>query len=502
MHINDFISSYRNHPVLFVGTGVSLRYLQNSYTWDGLLRRIATELKGNSEYYLDIKSKCESGGVYDYCKVAYLLEQEFNDSLVNDRMGAFKEVNDKFYEGMEKGVNVSRLKIYMSMLLSELSFRDEMKDEIAEFKKVRKNVGSIITTNYDRLIEEVFEFQPLIGNDILLSNPYGSVYKIHGCISDPNKVIITTDDYVRFERKYELIRAQLLSIFIHNPIVFLGYNIGDENIKSLLKTIFTYVEPNSAAAAKIRSNFLLVEYACGSDSEVIAEHDIDLEGFSTIRINKIKTDNFSAIYNALSNLVLPVSAMDVRKVQNVVKEIFAGGSIKVNITEDLDSLDNSDKIIAIGSAKTIVYSYQTSAEMMSNYFSIIDEANSQLLMLINKYRFQAEQYFPIFGFSLICTGIEKAEQLKVQQKIKLTKALDSITGPCKSGAVSVSGILDDDSISENNKDHAILWAALSNVGFDIQGLEGYLRDHKHRHAGLTIYRKLVCAYDLAKYGSA
>lgn len=37
----------------------------------------------------------------------------------------------------------------------------------------------------------MFSFNPLIGNDILLSNPYGSVYKIHGCISAPDKIIIT-----------------------------------------------------------------------------------------------------------------------------------------------------------------------------------------------------------------------------------------------------------------------------------------------------------------------
>lgn len=95
--------------------------------------------------------------------------------------------------------------------------------------------------NYNELrqiVWKIFEFNPLIGNDILLSNPYGSVYKIHGCVSDSNNIIITREDYDNFNNKYELIRAQLLSIFIHNPIIFIGYSISDSNIKSLLKTIF------------------------------------------------------------------------------------------------------------------------------------------------------------------------------------------------------------------------------------------------------------------------
>src|SRR5699024_610541 len=130
--------------------------------------------------------------------------------------------------------------------------------------------------------------------------------------------------------------------------------------KSLLRTIFTYVEPNSDHAHKIRQNFLLVEFDEGSQSTSISAHDIDLEGFSsTIRINKMLTDDFSTIYEQISELTLPITAMDIRKVQNIVKEIYSGGEIKVTITEDLDSLKNSDKILAIGSEKTIKYQYLT-----------------------------------------------------------------------------------------------------------------------------------------------
>ncbi len=344
MNVANFINQYKNHPVLFVGTGISLRYLENSYTWDGLLSKISLELKGNNEYYLDIKAQCEENGRYKFDKIASLLEKEFNRDLINDRNGKFKDVNDMFYESMNNGKNLSRFKIYIAEIFSNIKYRPEMANELAEIKKIRKNIGSIITTNYDNLIEDTFEFNKLIGNDILLSNPYGSVYKIHGCSSDAAKMIITIEDYLKFQEKYELIRAQLLSLFIHNPIIFLGYSIGDENIKSILKTIFTYIEPNSDQAKKIRENFLLVEYEQGSNSEEISEHDIDMEGFATIRINKLKTDNFSAIYQAISGLQLPVSALDIRKVQSIVKEIYSGGNIAVKITEDLDSIKNSERI--------------------------------------------------------------------------------------------------------------------------------------------------------------
>ncbi|EAN2044058.1 SIR2 family protein, partial [Salmonella enterica] len=254
---------------------------------------------------------------------------------------------DIFYTEMDKGVNLSRFKIYITKILSTTLVKEEKNGEIAELIKMRKNIGSIITTNYDTLIEQFFEFEPLIGNSILLSNPYGSVYKIHGCVSAPSELTITEEDYDYFDNKYELIRAQLLSLFIHNPVIFIGYSISDRNIQQILKTIFSYVPTNSDIANKIRSNFLLVEYEKDSRSNTISEHDIYIGNATTIRINKIKTDDYASIYESLSDLILPVSAMDIRKVQKVWNEIRSGGDIEVKITEDLDQLKNGQMVLAV-----------------------------------------------------------------------------------------------------------------------------------------------------------
>lgn len=170
---------------------------------------------------MDIKSACTaSNGYCSYPQMSGKIEAEFNKALERDRNGKFKAVNDLFYEQMRSGIKLSRLKIYIAQLLSDVTMKDEVSEEISELKKVRKNISSIITTNYDTLVESIFEFNPLVGNDILLSNPYGSVYKIHGCIKDISKIIITEEDYKRFDEQYELIRAQMLSLFIHNPIIF------------------------------------------------------------------------------------------------------------------------------------------------------------------------------------------------------------------------------------------------------------------------------------------
>lgn len=344
---------------------------------------------------------------------------------------------------------------------------------------------------------KIFAFNPLIGNDILLSNPYGAVYKIHGCISNPDKIITTDQDYKEFRERYELIRAQLLSMFTHNPIVFIGYNIGDQNIKDILKTIFSYIDYSSEESKSIRDNFLLVEYQKGSNSTDVVEHDIDLDGFPTIRINKLKTDNFTALYQALANLTLPVSAMDIRKVQTVVREICEGGNIKVSITENLDDLNNSDKVLVVGSKKTIKYDFQTTSEMMSNYFLIIEEANVQLLKLIDKQRIQSDQCFPIFGFAEICPEIEHNDTLKTQQKNKIEWLLRTVPTVCKGCHVTLQKVLADNQIPRTYKIIEMVYSVMNGM-MDLDSVAIYIKDFTDKQS--TDYRKLLCAYDLKRYG--
>lgn len=494
MNIKEFISKYKNHPILFVGTGVSLRYLKNSFSWDGLLSYISFELTNDEEFYLDLKAKCFKNGKYNFEEIANLLEKEFNLQLSKDRDGKFKNINDRFYQSMKDGVNLSRFKIFISDILSSLEIKEEKQEELELLKKIRKNIGSIITTNYDMLIEKIFDFSPLIGNDILLSNPYGSVYKIHGCVSNVEKIIITEEDYNNFDKEYDLIRAQLLSLFIHNPIIFIGYRIEDNNVKKILKTIFSYVNPTSELANKIKNNFLLIEHEKGSDNTIVSDYDINMDD-TIIRINKLKTDDFKSIYESISDLQLPISAMDVRKVQNIVKDIYSGGNIKVSITEDLDSLRNEDRILAIGSHKTIKYEFQTAKEMISNYFKIIEEANVQLLSLIDKLSINSSQYFPMFGFDKINPRIKNSAQLKDNQINNIENTLKNIPELFKKNHNKIEDIFNDDTIANSNKAKAILWETM-NDNISLDDIEEYLRASDLK---TTDDKRLLCAYDMKRY---
>lgn len=46
MDVKEFIGGYKNHPVLFVGAGLSLRYLEGAFSWEDLLSKVCFELRG------------------------------------------------------------------------------------------------------------------------------------------------------------------------------------------------------------------------------------------------------------------------------------------------------------------------------------------------------------------------------------------------------------------------------------------------------------------------
>lgn len=77
MKIEDFIAKFQNHPILFVGTGLSLRYLENAYSWDSLLAKIAYTFKADEEYYLDLKAENMDGNKCSYQRVASQMEKDF-----------------------------------------------------------------------------------------------------------------------------------------------------------------------------------------------------------------------------------------------------------------------------------------------------------------------------------------------------------------------------------------------------------------------------------------
>ena len=520
MDISEFILKFKTHPVLFIGAGISKRYYEGAYSWGDLLEKIASDLYGSNRLYLDLKHHAiDSEGGCDLPKLASRLSQKIDEKLESQlqsgpSLSDFESsINEAFYNSVQLGEQTSRLKIWVKELLSPLVICSSKRGEISLLREACKNVASIVTTNYDTFIEGELNFSPLIGNKILLSNPYQSVYKIHGCLTNPASIILTDEDYKQFDNRYELIQAQLISLFIHNPIIFMGYGIQDENIQKLLSRIFSYVTPESELGKRVADNFLCVQFEEGSENtEVVREvfHIQQAGAQIDISLNVLKTDDFASLYKALAKLQLPVEAIHLKRVERAFHKIKLGGEIAVKLVGDLENVDNRELVLAIGPRDRMAVSlvYQA-AEAIKNYFEITEEFKSEMVILTDNV--SQKMFFPAKGIAHVFKEMKKAERLCHWQSVNLEKERDRIRTPnyWDDELKSINDILDADTIPPSYKRRAIFYAVQQDK-IELSDLRSYLlRKLAIMRAGVskeemndlekTEVRKLLCLYDEKKY---
>jgi len=194
-----------------------------------------------------------------------------------------------------------------------------------------------------------------------------------------------------------------------------------------------------------------------------------------------------------------------------VGDIYKGGKPEdipaVRITEDIDDLDNRDKVLAIGTEKTISYEFRTIKEMVVDYFSILEENNFQILDTIDKQTINSSQYFPIFAFEKINRNIEKANKLKKYQISKINQIKKRIPQSCKKEYTKLGDILQNN-ISPSKQEYCIIWNVLEEkITLDDfkEFIQSYVKIRdltRQKLLNSSDYKRLVCVYDYCKFGKS
>lgn len=97
----------------------------------------------------------------------------------------------------------------------------------------------MITTNYDKLIEEAFrnnnERLSVVTTDRDLTDCHNTVLiKIHGCINNVESCVITEEDYYNWMAQESDIKSLVRTWFFMSHVVFIGYSLSDINFRQLL----------------------------------------------------------------------------------------------------------------------------------------------------------------------------------------------------------------------------------------------------------------------------
>ena len=201
-------------PFLFIGSGISRRYV-GLEDWSELLRNFCANIK-EYEYYLSSSNS-------DLTQTASLMAEDYKEFWwASPEM---KKERDKFKK-IAQYIS-SPLKISISEYVKDISdvkFSEDNPhyEEVLELSKA--NIDGIITTNWDLLTESLFpDYKVYIGQEqLLVSTPQNicEIYKIHGCCTNPNSLVLTKQDYDKFHENNPYLAAKLVTIFVENPVIF------------------------------------------------------------------------------------------------------------------------------------------------------------------------------------------------------------------------------------------------------------------------------------------
>lgn len=222
----------------FVGAGVSK--LSGQPSWSELLN--------------NIKSICDEVVKQHYAKRDIPISNII-DSVIGSRKNCNAEVskcNIKRRNVPSKD-NYARAQILFDALELEHSedkfndivkfcFNDTAEENDIHDKIVSLNPSSIITTNFDNLIEKACKRKAekfvTVASDDEVSSIQGQrfILKIHGDFEHKN-IVFTEDSYLNYERQFPLLFRMLTSILATNTVVFIGYSLSDFNIRLLVNLL-------------------------------------------------------------------------------------------------------------------------------------------------------------------------------------------------------------------------------------------------------------------------
>lgn len=331
----DIFRSRSAGPFLFLGSGFSRRYL-GLEDWKGLLSKFCVTGKP-FEYYL-------SSANGSYPRVAALLAKDFNEYWWS--ASEYSQSVERFKSKVIDETSALRIEIcnYLSTLDQSKAKESEYADEVKLLSNL--NVDGVITTNWDMFIEQLFpEYKTYIGQEeLLFSNPQeiGEIYKIHGCSTSSNTLILTDTDYESFDRKNTYLAAKLITLFVEHPVVFIGYSISDENISSLLKAISGCIGRDNIE--QLRKNLIFIQRLSEGEEPNISDTYLTIDGIQ-IPLVLVKTNDFIPVYKAIHSTKRKIPARVLRYCKEQLYELVQSSEPETKIcVVDIDEIETKDDV--------------------------------------------------------------------------------------------------------------------------------------------------------------
>lgn len=353
MTIEDIVKNFETTPFLFIGSGLSRRYLDLP-NWEGLLSHFANKIH-NDEFsyrsYVNNRSTSNKTTGEILPQVASDIQSDY-DSLWFYKP-SFRSANPEVLNQVRNGVSPFKAEV-ADFIRNNGTLNCEFAQEINLLIEISdKSLSGIITTNYDSFLEDTIpSYKTYVGqNELIFSAIQGiaEIYKIHGSIDAPNSLVLTAEDYAAFNERSAYLAAKLMTIFMEYPIIFMGYSLSDTNIQKIIQDIATCL--TNEQLEKLRDRFIFIDYVPDMQGYEISDTIFPLQTQQILQMKRIKLSDYSLLYSALQGKKSKVPARILRRFKEDLYEFTITNEptseLRVAYIDD-DRITDDDLVLAIG----------------------------------------------------------------------------------------------------------------------------------------------------------
>lgn len=265
----------------------------------------------------------------------------------------------------------------------------------------------VVTTNYDKLLEELankidcFSLTP--GLPIPRSQSRVKIYHVHGSIDSPQNMVVTSDDYFKFINGESYFSRKLSTVLHENTVVILGYSLGDNNLKAIISDYKGFSRNHV-----IGSNIFLV-------SHTTVDHHIKDYYSHCYGIRVLDNLGIHDFFTKLNGTIPEAEKRQASSIENIRQVIFRGSVF------NKDYLKIENTFFEIISSLAAIGLSIDDTRVVKMLGDVINK-KTKLTMVVNAW----EQYEHLARWLIYLASILELEGTSIE-KIYLTAVLRSMT---------------------------------------------------------------------------
>ncbi len=378
-------------PILWIGSGMSKRYIKGFLVWDELLKEVCSRFGISSDRFISIRNHVKDElndpdasdddvAMSVATELSHILNKKMSDGEIDPKDILSPEDLEQFRHGVEP------IKLIVCSMIRDIEFRSDYSEEISLFKTLKFSIPVVITTNYDKMIETLFdnEYKVYRNTDEYFQSDIlgvGEIHKIHGTVDMPRSIILTKNDYALFDRRSAVVISRIVSAICDSPMIIMGYSMSEKRVRNILGSMASSFSED--VRRKLSKNILFIEYSAGCEP-ILGDMQIDHDD-GTFMIRKLTISDFKPILDDLTKCTYSMTIPQVRKLKSMLRDLIVPNpteSEKKRIAyvgiEGIDDVDPQRTAIAFGTNAAIGAIKSSSSYLVNDIVKDILSGRSRL----------------------------------------------------------------------------------------------------------------------------